>query len=95
MAETFINDPVIAYLLHNMSQEKRVAYLPQYFKALLTGAALNEATFSEINGFKSCLVVMPPGKRVDNPRTMVQAGLFQMMGNVGWGPCSVSFQPFL
>lgn len=76
-------------------EPRKANSLPQYFRALLTGAALNDATFSEINGFKSCLVVMPPGKRMDNPWTMVQAGLFQKMANVGWGPCSVSFSPFL
>lgn len=93
LAHSFATDPVIAYLLHNMPEAKRLAYLPAYFSALLTAAGMNDAVFTEIGDYKSCIVMMPPEKRVDNPWTIIPAGLIQMMWNAGLGPCWVSSSP--
>lgn len=90
-ADSFKTDPVITYLLHNIPETKRLAYLPQYFNALITAAALNDAIFTEIDDFKSCITMMPPGKKVDNPWTMVPAGLLGLLWNIGLGPCYVHF----
>ncbi|CZR67316.1 uncharacterized protein PAC_17215 [Phialocephala subalpina] len=86
-ADSFRTDPVITYILHNIPEAKRLAYLPKYFDALITAAALNDASFTEIDEFKCCVTMMPPGKKVDNPFTMIQAGLLSMLWNIGWGPC--------
>ncbi|KUJ21381.1 acyl-CoA N-acyltransferase [Mollisia scopiformis] len=86
-AEAFATDPVITYILHNMPESKRLTYLPKYFNALLTAAALNDATFIEIDDFKSCVTMMHPGKKVDNPWTLIPAGLVQMLFDIGFGPC--------
>jgi hypothetical protein len=76
-----------------MSPAQRSAYLPSYLSALLKAAALNSATFDEANDWASCGVLMPPGKRVDNPWTMLQAGLVGMAWKVGRGGCMVCFFP--
>jgi hypothetical protein len=53
----------------------RQAYLPTYFKGLLTQLALNNAQFTEANGFQACAVILPPGEKADNVWTMlVQLG---------------------
>src|SRR5580700_5416383 len=85
----FVHDPVITYILYSMPPKKRRAYLPSYFSALLKAAALNSATFEEANGWGSCGVLMPPGKRVDNFWTLLPAGLAGMAWMVGAGGCMV------
>ena len=53
-SKAFETDPVITYLLSPMgSRSARLAYLPAYFKALLTAASMNKASFFEANDFKS------------------------------------------
>lgn len=81
--KAFETDPVILWLLSSMVPEARTAYLPQYFNALLTAAAMNEASFMEANNWESCSVLMPPGKRVDNTWTMLQAGFVPVLWNIG------------
>ncbi|KAE8443779.1 hypothetical protein EG329_001373 [Mollisiaceae sp. DMI_Dod_QoI] len=87
-ASSFTTDPVITYFLHTMPLTKRLAYLTEYFNALLTAAALNDAKFTEIDGFKSCVTVMPPGKKADNFATLIPAGLIGALWNIGFGGCS-------
>ena len=91
LSKAFENDPVITYMLGSMRPEKRVAYLPKYFDALLTAAALNKATFEEVDDWSSCSVMMPPGHRVDNPLTMLPSGIIPLLWNVGIKGCSVGW----
>jgi hypothetical protein len=57
-SKAFEIDPVITYLLSPMgSKSARLAYLPSYFKALLTAASMNEALFFEANDFKSISIL--------------------------------------
>jgi len=86
-AHAFETDPLITYILHNMSQPKRISYLPAWFDVLLTQLALNSAIFTEIDDFKSCATIMLPGKKADNIFTIFQAGLIGIMWNSGFGPC--------
>lgn len=83
-SKVFTTDPVITYMLGNLSDEERIAYLPAYFKVLLTAASLNGATFSEVEDWASCTILLPPGKRVDNWRTFWEAGLLGVMWNTGY-----------
>jgi hypothetical protein len=72
-----------------MTLEARLAYLPKYFDGLLTAASMNQAKFEEADDWKACGVLMPPGCRVDNPLTIIQAGFISMLWNVGIGGCQV------
>jgi GNAT superfamily N-acetyltransferase len=91
LASVFATDPVITWLLSSLpSAAARQAYLPAYFHALLKAAALNNATFDEIDGWKCVSVLMPPGKRVGNTWTLVPAGMFGVLWKLGWDGCRVS-----
>jgi len=87
LSEEFVDDPVIRYMLDSMSSEKRAAYFLRYFEILLSAAALNSARFDEADGWSSCAVWMPPGRRVDNPATLLPAGLISILWNIGIQGC--------
>jgi hypothetical protein len=89
LSSVFETDPVITYMLCSMTPETRLAYLPKYFNALLTAAAMNQASFDEIDDWKACGVLMSPGHRVDNPFTIIQAGFLPMLWNIGVRGCQV------
>jgi len=91
LSKLFEDDPCITYVLCSMTREQRLAYLPAYFDVLLTAAAMNNATFEEINDWGSCAVMMPPGSRVDNPFTILQSGFISVLWNIGVGGCSRMF----
>nr|POF17838.1 putative n-acetyltransferase [Quercus suber] len=81
----FRDDPVIVFLLSSMSAAQRVAYTAQYMGVLMKAAWLNAATFEEADGWKCAAVWMPPGARVDNPLTIVQAGFVGCVLKMGPG----------
>ncbi|TVY85293.1 putative N-acetyltransferase [Lachnellula suecica] len=83
-AKAFETDPIITYMLSSMGTEARIAYLPRYFDALLTAAALNQASFMEADDWQSCSVLLSPGHRVDNTWTMLQAGMIPLLYNIGF-----------
>ena len=89
LAKVFTTDPVLRFMLSGLSDEARLAYLPEYMHSILKAAALNDASFVEANDFSCCAVWMPPGKRVDNPFTILQAGLIGVMWRGGWGAVKV------
>jgi GNAT superfamily N-acetyltransferase len=86
-ATAFRSDPVITYLLSTLSPRQRHAYLEEYFTRLATAAALNSAIFSEASDYSSISIVLPPGKSVDNPWTLIPAGLFSVLWRLGVKGC--------
>jgi hypothetical protein len=70
-----------------MSKEQRLAYLPKYFSALLTAAALSHASFEEVGDWKSCGVLVPPSCKIDNPFTLLPAGFLSVLWTIGIGGC--------
>ncbi|KFZ04144.1 hypothetical protein V501_09236, partial [Pseudogymnoascus sp. VKM F-4519 (FW-2642)] len=75
LAPAFAEDPIITYVLNTLDPVARRAYLPTYFTALLTQATLNGAYVLEHSDWESCLTVLPPGRKVENPFTLLQSGL--------------------
>jgi ribosomal protein S18 acetylase RimI-like enzyme len=61
--------------------------LEEYFTRLTTAAALNSAIFSEASDYASISIVLPPGKSVDNPWTLIPAGLFSVLWRLGVRGC--------
>jgi ribosomal protein S18 acetylase RimI-like enzyme len=86
-ATAFHSDPAITYVLGTLSQSQRHAYLEEYFTRIATAAALNDATFHEADSFSSIAIVLPPGKTVDNPWTLIPAGILSVLGNFGFTGC--------
>jgi hypothetical protein len=80
------------------SQAARLAYLPDYFTALLKAAALNGASFDAVadpsGDYETAAVLMPPGRRVDNTWTLLPAGFVGCLWKLGWGGCRVRIDPF-
>lgn len=83
----FRDDPVIVFMLQSLVREKRHAYMRAYYMALMTQAGLNGAIFDEAGDYLSCSVLMPPGTAIDNPWTMLSAGILGLLWNVGIGGC--------
>jgi ribosomal protein S18 acetylase RimI-like enzyme len=90
---TFRDDPVIAYIT-GLDTQQRHAYLYEYFTRLNTAAALNSATFEEADDWASASVYLPPGKRIDNPWTLIPAGLFQVLWKLGITGCNRMLREF-
>jgi GNAT superfamily N-acetyltransferase len=90
----FRSDPVIAYMLGNLTTQQRHSYLREYFTRLTTAAALNAATFEEADEWASASVYLPPGKRIDNPWTLVPAGFFQVLWKLGIAGCNRMLREF-
>lgn len=57
---------------------------------LLKASALNDGSFQEANDWSCAAVWMPPGKRIDNPWTVFQAGLMGVLFKLGIRGCRVS-----
>lgn len=80
----FDNDPVVAYMLLDMSREERLEYLPTYWSTLIRSALLNDALITEADGWKAASVVIPPGKYIDNAWTLLYAGLLCFLWRIGY-----------
>ena len=73
-----------------MDIAQRISYLPRFFHTLLTAAAMNNASLDEVDDWWSCGVLLPPGRRFDNPLTALPADLLAVLWNVGIGGCLAS-----
>ena len=71
---------------------KQLSYRRSLFDVLLTAGGLNGAAFNEADGWQSCAVLMHPGRRIDNPFTLVQSGFFSVLWNLGVKGCAVGSQ---
>jgi len=85
--DAFRDDPVIRYMLSNLSPAARHEYLYSYFVSLLSAAGMNGASFAEADDFGACLVLMHPGRRVDNVWTLIPAGFLGVLWKLGVGGC--------
>jgi hypothetical protein len=90
ISRNFTEDPAIKYMLCDLSESERLAYLPTYMHSLLKASALNDGAFQEANDWLCAAVWMPPGKRVDNPWTFIPAGMIGMLFKLGIKGCKVS-----
>ena len=89
IARCFTEDPVLRFLMSSLSDEARLSYLPAYIYSLVKAAVLNDAMIQEANDWSCCAVWLPPGKRVDNPFTLLQAGLIGCLTKLGIGGLKV------
>ena len=82
LAPAFEQNPVIAYMLNSMTPEQCFAYLPRYFDCILNGA-----TTTPVSDWQSCRVNLPPGAEIDNPLTLLPAGLLRVLWSLGVSGC--------
>jgi hypothetical protein len=86
----FDTDPVVAYMLLDMSLEERLAYLPTYWSTLVRSALMNGAVITEADGWKAASVIIPPGKGIDNVWTLLYAGFLCVLWRIGISGLKVS-----
>ncbi|CAI7661545.1 unnamed protein product [Penicillium pancosmium] len=79
----FDTDPVVAYMLLDMSREERLAYLPTYWSILVRSALMNGALITEADGWKAASVVIPPDNGIDNVWTLLYAGFLCVLWRIG------------
>ncbi|KKK20505.1 hypothetical protein ARAM_001103 [Aspergillus rambellii] len=83
LGRAFDKDPILRYMLCDMSPEEYRSYLKPYWDRLCKAAVLNDGIITEADGWKAGAVLMPPGKLLDNPWTMIPAGLFSVLFRIG------------
>ncbi|PHH73345.1 hypothetical protein CDD80_3888 [Ophiocordyceps camponoti-rufipedis] len=80
---SFKDNPVFTWLLQNVPLPKHPSVLPKLLRPFFHQALLNGGTFVQANDFSSCGLFLPPGARMENPWTMLQAGLIKGLWDVG------------
>lgn len=89
----FDNDPVIAYMLLDMSHEQRLQYLPKFWSKLARSALMNNALITEADGWKAASIVIPPGRDIDNVWTLVYSGFLWILWKIGLSGLKVRYSP--
>jgi len=84
ISDAFKYDPTTTYLLSALPPAQRDAYRPKFFTTIFTAAAANHATFEEAENWLSCGVILPPGRKYDNVRSLVPAGFLSALWTIGW-----------
>ncbi|KAF2995169.1 hypothetical protein E8E14_002435 [Neopestalotiopsis sp. 37M] len=85
LAPAFVGHPVYAWFLSDYPISEHEKMLHALFRAFLTQAYLNNGIFIEAGNFGACGLLMPPGSMLQNPRTLLQAGLFPAVWTLGLG----------
>ncbi|KAI1738390.1 hypothetical protein F4680DRAFT_426009 [Xylaria scruposa] len=83
LAAYFHEDPLYTYILHDLAEPKRKAYLPKLLRGVVAACVLNGGSIIEVGDWSACGVFMPPGRKPDNVHTLVRAGLASMIWNLG------------
>lgn len=94
LSSSFVGDPIYTWFLSDYPVSQHKALLALLFRAFLTQATLNRGDFIEAGDFGSCGLIMPPGSDLDNPWTMLQAGLIPALWTMGLGAFRVCLQRF-
>jgi hypothetical protein len=76
----------MTFLLSDLKDdEERLAYLPEYMSILLKAATLNKATIEEVDDWKACGIMLPPGCSIGNPETREESGLLSIFKKLPTG----------
>ncbi|RYP47449.1 hypothetical protein DL768_006511 [Monosporascus sp. mg162] len=83
LAAAFDSDPVYGYFLHDIPEDRRQLSRHKALHAFIKACALNDGEIVEAADWGSCGVLMPPGRKAENPFTILQAGLIPLVMTVG------------
>lgn len=89
LAAAFEEDPVYAYFFHDVPKAKRQEHRRKLIGGFVRASTLNDGEVMEVAGWGACGILMPPGKKAENPLTLLQAGLIPMIMSVGVSRCKV------
>ncbi|KAL4967139.1 GNAT family N-acetyltransferase [Aspergillus stella-maris] len=89
LGRVFDEDPILRYMLCNLNDEDFLRYLQPYWRGLLRAALLNGGVISEADGWKSVAVILPPGRSVDSPWTIIPSaiGFLGTLWRIGISGC--------
>ncbi|KAI0390832.1 hypothetical protein F5Y17DRAFT_443015 [Xylariaceae sp. FL0594] len=84
LVRAFTDDAIFKYIMVGLAtEEARLRCLRIFIRALIKGAVLNDGLIFEMAEWGCCAVLMPPGRKFDNPATALRAGLLGMVAAVG------------
>lgn len=89
LAAAFEEDPAYAYFFHDVAQDQRQRGRRKVMGGFVKASVLNDGEVVEAGGWGSCGILMPPGKKAENPLTLLQSGLIPMIMSVGVSRCKV------
>lgn len=89
LSPAFLGDPLYSWFLSDIPSVKHQTLLPMLFRALMTQASLNNGILLEVGNSAACGLLMPPGSRLENPWTMLRAGLAPALWTLGPGTFKV------
>ncbi|KAL4899951.1 hypothetical protein BDW74DRAFT_183266 [Aspergillus multicolor] len=75
LGRVFDRDPILRFMLCNLSDDQYQANLQAYWRGLYRTALLNGAIILEADGWRSVAVILLPGRSVDSPWTIIPAAL--------------------
>ncbi|KAL4978854.1 hypothetical protein BDW66DRAFT_157741 [Aspergillus desertorum] len=89
LGRVFDRDPVLRFMLCDLSDEQYNEYLQPYWRGLCRTALLNRALILEAAGLKSVAVILPPGRAVYSLWTIVPAafGFTGVLWRIGISGC--------
>ncbi|KAL4915670.1 hypothetical protein BDW62DRAFT_212524 [Aspergillus aurantiobrunneus] len=89
LGRVFDRDPVLRYMLCNLTDDEYRKYLRPYWRGLCRTALLNGGVISEADRWKSVVVMLPPGRSVDSPWTIIPAalGFLKVLWRIRVGGC--------
>ncbi|GAP85634.1 putative acyl- N-acyltransferase [Rosellinia necatrix] len=83
LAAYFHEDPLYTYILHDLAEHERKAFLPKLLRGVVAACVLNGGSIIEVGDWSACGVFMPPGRKPDNVNTLVRAGITSLIWNLG------------
>lgn len=85
----FRTDPAIRWVVCDMTEEERFAYLRTWFATIVRASDLNKGVFMEADDFAAVAIWLLPGERIDAPLRMVRAGMGGVIWKLGLGGLKV------
>ncbi|RWA05914.1 hypothetical protein EKO27_g9191 [Xylaria grammica] len=73
LAASFHEDPLYTYILHDLDEPKRKAYLPKLLRGVVAACVLNGGSVIEVEDWSACAVFMPPGQEARQCTHLVEA----------------------
>ncbi|KAI1492950.1 hypothetical protein F5X96DRAFT_624360 [Biscogniauxia mediterranea] len=87
LTAAFKDDPVYAYFLVDLPEEKRQPFLSTLLTAFTKASTLNGGLILEAGPWGSCAILIPPGRTIDNPRTILRAGILPILKTLKISGC--------
>lgn len=79
----FRDDSLCTWLIHHFPTTEHQTIRAKLLQGFLTQGWLNDGIFVEVGSFGCCGLFMPPGTSIENPWTLLRAGLIPALLTIG------------